>query len=132
MDRRRLMLIAACLVLPASALASGAPEKKKAGGANYVPVQTVLGTTLRQSGARGVLSVDCGLDVPDAALRTRAEQSTPRLRAAYVQVIQSYAAGLPSGALPNVEYLVQTLQRRTDAILGKPGARVLLGGVIVN
>jgi hypothetical protein len=127
---RRLFLGLAALAIPAAALAS--EEKKKSGGGSYVPMQTLLGTTIRSSGGRGVLSVDCGLDVPDPALRTRAEQSVPRLRAAYVQTIQAYAAGLASGALPAADYIAQQLQRQTDAILGRPGARVLLGAIIVN
>ena len=128
MDRRRLLSLIALAALPGVAAA----EKKKSGGGTYVPIQTLLGTTVRGRGGRGVLSVDCGLDVPDAALRTRAEQSTPRLRAAYVQTVQAYAAGLPAGALPNAEYIAQALQRQTDAILGRPGARILLGAIVVN
>jgi hypothetical protein len=136
MDRRLFLSLAALAAIPAAtwpaaARASGG-EKKKSGGGTYVPLATLLGTTVRASSKRGVLSVDCGLDVPDEALRTRAEQSVPRLRAAYVQTIQAYAAGLPSGALPNAEYIAQALQRQTDAILGRPGARVLLGAIIVN
>ncbi len=134
MDRRRFLSlapIAGLLVWPAAAHAAGA-EKKKSGGGSYVPVQTLLGTTMRGAGRRGVMSVDCGLDVPDEALRLRAEQSVPRLRAAYLQIVQGYASGLAPGALPNADYIVQSLQRQTDAILGRRGARVLLGGIIVN
>ena len=107
-------------------------EKKKAGGETYLAMNTLLGTMIRSSGQRGVLSVDCGLDVPEPVLRTLANQSLPRLRAAYLQTIQSYAAGLPQGALPNADYLGLTLQRQTDALLGRAGARVLLGAIIVN
>jgi flagellar basal body-associated protein FliL len=132
MNRRHIFTLAALAVAtPIVAWAAGG-EKKKAGGESYLPVRTLLGMTLRGNNARGVLSVDCGLDVPDAALRARADQLLPRLRDSYVQVVQSYAAGLPVGALPNAEYLVRELQRRTNAILGKPGARVLLGAIIVN
>ncbi|MBL8771718.1 MAG: Tat pathway signal protein [Phenylobacterium sp.] len=131
MERRRLLsLAAASTLIPALALA--AEDKKKSGGGSYLPLQTLLGTTIRSSGRRGVLAVDCGLDVPDPALRLRAEQSAPRLRAAYVQSVQAYAAGLAPGALPNADYLAQQLQRHTDAILGRPGARVLLGAIVVN
>ena len=89
MEPRRQVIIAlaaglAGLSLGASALAA---EKKKSGGGSYIPMQTLLGTTTQGGGKRGVLSVDCGVDVPDAALRIRAEQSVPRLRAAYVQEI---------------------------------------------
>lgn len=133
MDRRlflRLAGFAATAFAPGAALAW--EEKKKSGGGSYVPMQTLLGTTIRSGGGRGVLSVDCGLDVPDPALRTLAEQSVPRLRAAYVQTVQAYAAGLASGALPNADYIAQQLQRQTDAVLGRRGARVLLGAIIVN
>jgi hypothetical protein len=132
MDRRLFLVLAGAAALPALAHASGGEEKKKAGGDTYLPIDTLLGTTIRPDGRRGVLSVDCGLDVPDKALRERAEQSIPRLRAAYFQVVQAYAAGLPTGALPNAEYIAQSLQRKTDAVLGRPGARLLLGAIVVN
>lgn len=132
MDRRLLVSLAALAALPGAAKAAGGGEKKKSGGGSYVPIQTVLGSTVRGDGRRGVLSVDCGLDVPDEALRARAEQSAPRLRSAYAQTIRAYAAGLGSGDLPDVDYIAHALQRQTDAVLGRPGARVLLGAVVVN
>lgn len=131
MDRRLLLALATFAVAaPTAALA--AEEKEAAGAGPYVQLQPLLGTTIRSASRRGVMSVDCGLYVPDPALRARVEQSIPRLRAAYVQTVQSYAAGLSDGALPNVDYIAQTLQRQTDAIVGRPGARLLLGAIIVN
>jgi hypothetical protein len=129
---RRLFLTLATFAAAAPATAFAAEEKKKSGGGSYVQIQTLLGATIRSASRHGVMSVDCGLDVPDPALRLRVEQSIPRLRAAYVQIIQTYAAGLSDGALPNADYLSQTLQRQTDTLLGRPGARVLLGGIVVN
>lgn len=132
MDRRRpalVLLAALALALPSAAAAEG---KKKSGGGSYLPVQTLLGATIRPGGQRGVLSVDVGLDVPDPALHTLADQSLPRLRAAYVQTIQSYAASLSPGALPSADYIAMTLQRQTDQQLGRSGARVLLGAILVN
>ena len=132
MNRRRIFALTALVfTLPAAAWASGG-EKKQAGGESYLPVRTILGMTVRRANAHGVLSVDCGLDVPDAVLRRRADLLLPRLRDAYVQTVQAYAAGLPAGALPNADYLASALQRQTNAILGKPGARLLLGGIVVN
>lgn len=130
--KRALAGLALLAAVAPAARASGGGEKKKSGGGSYVPIQPLMGSTFKPGGARGVLSVDCGLDVPDDALRTRAEQSAPRLRAAYVQTIQSYAAGLAPGALPSADYIGQALQRQTDAILGRRGARLLLGSIIVN
>ena len=134
MDRRRALGLAALLALaPALARAAGkGGDKKRAGGASYLPMATLLGTTVRASGQHGVLSVECGLDVPDAVLRDRAAASIPRLRSAYVETIQAYARGLPSRTPPNADYLARALQRQTDSILGKPGARLLLGAILVN
>jgi hypothetical protein len=132
MDRRLLIAAVIAAALPAVALAAGGEKKKTSGNNNYVQMDPLLGTTVRGSGRRGVLAVDCGLDVPDPVLRTLAQQSVPRLRAAYVQTIQSYAAGLGPTALPNADYIASTLQRQTDTILGRRGARVLLGGIIAN
>lgn len=132
MDRRLFLSLAALVALPAGARAAGGGEKKKSGGGSYVPVDTVLGSTIRSDGRRGVLSVDCGLDVPDNGLRARAERSVPRLRAAYAQTVRAYAAGLGYGDLPNVDYIARQLQQQTDVVLGRAGARVLLGAVVVN
>ena len=130
MERRALLaLIATAAALPGLARAE---EKKRAGGANYIPINTLTGTTTRSGGRRGVLTVDCGLDVPDEKLRERANLSLPRLRAAYVQVVQTYAAGLPSGSPPSPDFIGRELQRQTDHVLGRPGARLLLGAILVN
>jgi len=131
MDRRTLLaLTLASAVLPG--LATASEEKKKAGGATYIQINTLTGTTNRSGGRRGVLTVECGLDVPDEKLRTLARQSLPRLRAAYVQAVQTYAAGLPAGSPPGVDFIGRELQRQTDQVLGRPGARLLLGAVLVN
>lgn len=138
MDRRQFaalmhgFVVLGC-ALPGEALAAGDKgEKKFSGGASYVPIHTVLGTTRRGDGRRGVLSVECGLDIPDGSLRERAHASVPRLRSAYASTVQTYAAGLPQGAPPNVDYIARTLQQHTDTILGRRGAKVLLGAVVVN
>ena len=78
------------------------------------------------------LASERGLQVDDPKLRAYAQLSLPRLQAAYAQVIQIYAAGLPSGAEPNTEFIVQALQRQTDLILKRPGARFLIGAVLVS
>lgn len=132
MRRRDLLsVIGLTLALPATA-ALAEEKKKKSGGESYLPIDTLTGTTQKGAGRRGVLMVDVGLDVPDPRLRQFAEQSMPRLRAAYVQIVLTYAAGLPPGSPPNPDLIGQTLQRQTDQILGRPSARVLLGAVVSN
>jgi hypothetical protein len=135
--RRRAFLILAFAALPVAALANGKPEKpkgekKKGGGESYVQLPAVTATTMRPTGRRGVLTVETGLDIPEATLRTRAEASVPRIQAAFVQVIQTYAAGLTPGTAPNLDFLAAELQREADRVLGKKGSKLLLGSVLVN
>jgi hypothetical protein len=132
MKRRRLLALGlAAAVLPTAAARAG-DDKKKTGGESYLPIDTLTAYTTKPNGRRGVMTVDCGLDIPDANLRSRAQLVLPRLRAAYVQQVQIYAGGLPGGLPPNPDFLARNLQRSTDEILGKPGARVLMGAVLVN
>lgn len=77
------------------------------------------------------MTVEVGVDVADTALRTRADQSRPRLSAAYNEVIRLAGERILPGAPPDVEWLSRALQAATDRVLGKPGAKLLLGTVMV-
>ena len=103
----------------------GAPQ------ASYTRLPTITANVMRSGGRRGVMTVETGLDTPDAALRARAAQSAPRLRAAYAAVVQRAANALLPGAPPDVERLVAQLQAATDRTLGRAGARLLIGTVMV-
>jgi hypothetical protein len=133
MNRRALLSLAVLFAAaPLAAAASEGGEKKRSGGASYIVVQTLVGTTNKGGGRRGVLTVECGIDVQDTALRERVQASMPRLRAAYAQTVMVYAAGLPTGAAPNADFIGNALQRNTDAVIGRPGAKLLLGPILVN
>jgi len=133
MDRRHLLVASLALAaLPALAHAESGEKKKKSGGTSYLPLETVTATLVRSDGHRGVLTVEVGLDVPDGALRAKAEKILPRIRAAYVQSVQIYAAGLPGATAPNADYIARELQRQTDISMGGPGAKLLLGTILVN
>lgn len=123
MDRRTLI-----------GLSKTAPRKTGGGGGGgpnpYVRIPTVTATVMRSGGRRGVFSVEAGVDVADAALRARAEQSAPRLRAAYAEVCQRTALALLPGTPPDIPALSRDLQAATDRVLGRAGARVLLGTVM--
>lgn len=108
------------------------PDDKKKVSPTYIPLDTLTGATTKPGGRHGVLTVECGLDIPDGGLRARAANLLPRLRAAYLETVIAYAAGLPLGAPPNTDFLVGALQHETDTMLGRKGARVLLGAVLVN
>jgi hypothetical protein len=132
MNRRLFLMFAVpALLAPAAALGQEA-QKKKGGGITFVQLQTLTATVIKSDGRRGVLTVDAGVDVPDAGLRAKVNLVLPRLRAAYVQVLQSYVYSLNPGAPPDPDYLSMTLQRETDRVLGQPGAKLLLGAMLVN
>lgn len=120
------------VALPTMALAANAPAKKKGGGLSYIQFDTLTATIIRPDGRRGVMTVDSGVDVPNAGLHQRAVLCTPLLRAAYIQWLTSYAASLSPGQPPDADYMSLNLQRQTDAVLGRPGAQLLLGAILLN
>jgi hypothetical protein len=133
MDRRRLLVSALALAAaPAAARAESGEKKKKSGGTSYLQMETVTATLVRGNGHHGVLTVEVGLDVPDPALHAKALQILPRIRANYVQSVQIYASGLPPMTAPNADYIARELQRQTDLSMGGPGAKLLLGTILVN
>jgi hypothetical protein len=133
MNRRGLIVAGlAGALAPGVALAQEKAAHKKGGGLSFIQLDTLSATIVRSNGRRGVMTVECGIDVADAGLHARAAQSTPLLRAAFSEVLRTYATGLPSGAPPNADYLSMALQRQTDTVLGRPGAKLLLGTILVN
>ncbi|WP_332657852.1 Tat pathway signal protein [Brevundimonas sp.] len=97
----------------------------------YLRLPTITANVIRPGGRRGVMTVETGIDTADAALRARVAQSVPRLRAAYAVVVQQAASALLPGAPPDVERLVAQLQTATNATMGRAGARLLIGTVMV-
>lgn len=124
-------LAASATPLAASAAAS-TEEKKKGGGITYIQFHTLTATVFRADGRRGVLTVEAGIDVADQALRDRANISQPRLRAAYVQFLETYAGSLAPGAPPDADYVARSLQQQTNNVLGRPGAKLLIGTILIN
>lgn len=119
-------------VLAVATAAGAASEKKKGGGESFVQLPTIAATILRADHSRGVMTVEVGVDVRDGALRKRAEQSVPLLRDAFLREMLTYAPTIPAGAPPNPDVISAQLQHAADATLGRPGAKVLLGTVLVN
>ena len=123
MDRRTL------LGLKTTPLKTGGGEA--AAQASYLRLPTITANVIRPGGRRGVMTVETGLDTPNAALRVRVAQSAPRLRAAYAAVVQQSASALLPGAPPDIERLVAQLQTATNTVMGRAGARLLIGTVMV-
>lgn len=131
MDRRALLGLAAVAVSASAAPASAGGADTAAPQATFTRLPTATGNVVGANGRRAVMSVELGLDIADAALRARATQSAPRLRAAYNTVVQRVASTTLPGMAPDVERLVAQLQAATNATLGRSGARLLIGTVMV-
>lgn len=127
--KRRALLAAPFALAAAPALASGGGGGSSTGG--FVRYPTITATTIRADGRRGVMTVETGVDAPDAALKLRAQQSQPRMRAVFNILVQREANTLLPGAAPNVERLSLQLQSAVNIILGQRGAKLLLGTVMV-
>jgi len=130
MDRRALLGLAAVAVSAAATPASasgggGAPQP------SYLRIPTITANVARPGGRRGVMTVETGVGAQDAALRTPLHQTGPRLRAAYAAVVQQCANAMLPGAPPDLERLVAQLQAATNRTLGRSGARLLIGTVMV-
>lgn len=116
--------------LSAARPASASSEGGAAPVATYQRLPIVTASILHGDGRRGVLSIETGVDTPDAALRLRVQQSIPRLRAAYAAAAQTFANGLRPGMPPDIDRLSSALQAATNTVMGRPGARLLLGSVM--
>ena len=92
------LLAAASLAAPPAFAGHGKEEKKAP--ATYFALQPLTATTIRRDGRRGVMTLETGVQALDPALMERAQQSEPRLRAAFAQVLMTYTAGLRRGAAP--------------------------------
>jgi hypothetical protein len=127
---RRALLGLAVVATAASTSARASSGGAAASASTYFALPVVTASILQANGRRGVLTIETGVDVPDAALRSRAQQSAPRLRAAYNTAAQRFANGLRPGVVPDIDQLSAALQAATNATLGRPGARLLLGTVM--
>jgi hypothetical protein len=133
MKKRALIAVLLLTALAGPAAAADKPDTKKGpAGASFLMVDGLKVSVNNGRGRRGVMSLECGLDVPNLVLRARAQSLLPRLRAAYIAALQIYASGLEPGELPDLDIISRELQRQTDTIVGRSGARVLLGSSVVN
>ena len=135
MQRRALFaaaLAVSALAVDEAAASAGSKERKKGGGASFLQIPTLTASLPRPDGRRGVLTVECGVDAPDQGLRTRAEQLQPRLRDAFNTALMRFAAGMRPGFAPDADALSRELQAVTDKVLGRKGARLLLGTILVT
>ena len=135
MDRRQMITglwASSCLMAVAPAAYAGPKAEGGSSAGGQLRMALINATVLRRTGRRGVMSVESTLNIADGALFERAKLSQPRLNAAFNEAIQLYASRMLPHAVPDLDAITATLQRATDRVLGRAGAKVLLGTVMVT
>lgn len=125
--------------LAADTKPSGKPEVRKppvhkiTQSESYVMIDPIYTSIMDGDQPLGLLMVGIGLDIPNAELRDRAVQNMPMLRDGYVRTLMTFTAtSVRYWRQPDVAEIADRLQRVTDRMLGRPGARILLAQVAMR
>jgi hypothetical protein len=98
---------------------------------SFMPMPTLSAAVLQRHVSLGAIVVDMGIDIPDAALRHRAQLNAPRIRDALRTALATYSSVYyRDRTAPDPATLTRLLQQSVDRVLGAEGARVLLVNII--
>jgi flagellar basal body-associated protein FliL len=98
---------------------------------SWLPMPTLSACILTRESTDGTIIVDLGIDVPDAALRQRANANGPRIRDALLTALSTYAnVYYRTHTEPDPDTITRLLQRAVDQTLRAQGSRVLLVNVV--
>jgi len=136
------LALAVALLAAAPAYAAAAKPKGGVGdeaarritmAESYLP-QFGLSSTVSVDYVRaGMVMVDAGLDVPDAALRAKIEKARPRIRDALRTALAEYSnTHYRPGGAPDPDTIARMMQFAIDREVGQKGAKVLLANVMVQ
>jgi len=132
MKRRDLLTLSLALAAAPAVAKAGGPSGGSTSEATFTPMAILTATLVRSDGRRGVLSVETGIDTPDADLRARVTQAIPRLRAAHSDRVRAFGAALLPGEVPDADRLARELQAATNETLGRSGAELLIGTILTS
>ena len=129
------LIAAPVLAVPAFAGEEGngasREQQRLTSAETYVPMPTLSAGVLLQGRTSGTLVVDVGVDVPDAILRTRAQQMQPRLVDALRTSLSQFAnVYYRDRTAPDLDTMARLMQAAVNRVLGRPGAQLLLANVI--
>ena len=98
---------------------------------SFLPMPTLSAGVLQRQASLGTIVVDMGLDIPDEALRRRAQLNAPRIRDGLRTALATYSSTYyRDRTAPDPATLTRLLQQSVDRVLGAQGARVLLVNII--
>lgn len=139
---RFVVLLSAALLLatpvsaqPSASKQQSAPDRQQrlTSAESYIPMPTLSAGLIQRYASSGAIIVDMGIDVPDAALRGRAQANAPRLRDALRTALATYASTYyRDRTAPDPNTVARLMQSAVDRTLGAPGARVLLANVLIQ
>jgi hypothetical protein len=113
--------------------AEAAAQRKTTQSESYVVLDPMYATILEGAKPRGLLMIELGLDVPDAAMRARVTHALPALRDAYVRSLIAYGAtAVRAWRQPSVDDIADRMQAITDRLMGGPGAKVLMAQTAIR
>jgi flagellar basal body-associated protein FliL len=99
----------------------------------YLGFEPIYTSIIEADSANGLLMIGFGIDVPDATLRAEVDNLRPKLRDLYVRSMMFYtSANVRSWRQPDAVVIADKLQRITDAMLKRKGAKVLLAQVAIR
>ena len=116
---------------PAQQQESASIQERLTSAETYMPMPAFQAGVLQRNINQGTIVVDMGLDIPDAALRRRAQLNAPRLRDALRTALANYSSVYYRvRTAPSPTELTRQMQAAVDRVLGAPRARVLLANII--
>ncbi len=122
---------------PAQAAAPSTAQQDKAtaritGSSTYIAVAGLKAAVATPDGFGGLMALDAGLDIKDAAARKTAEANMPRVRDALRSAVNGYinVSYLPD-TVPDLDMMQAGLQRAADRVLGKGVAEVTISSAII-
>jgi hypothetical protein len=102
------------------------------GSPNYIPTFGLRASITRGTKVNGVISVDAGVDVPDAKVRKKVEATKPRLMSAMRDAVLAYVnLSYTVGDRPDADMLKARMQKAVDNVLGPGQAKVTLASVVI-
>ncbi len=146
MDLRKTLTARFCLAACLAALAvgpalaedapqggSGAMKRKVTQSESYIQIDPMYASILEGDKPTGMLLIEISMDVPDPQLRQRVNEYMPLLRDAFVRSLSVYAANaVRTWRQPDIDDIATRMQKITDYILRKPGAKILMAQAAIR
>jgi flagellar basal body-associated protein FliL len=112
---------------------AGAMKRKVTQAESYVQVDPMYASIIDGNKPTGMLLVEISMDVPDPVLRQRVNEYMPLLRDAFVRSLAVYAANaVRTWRQPDIDDIATRMQKITDYVLGKQGAKVLMAQTAIR